>query len=324
MLSDEQRKAFERDGFLCLEGVLGEDDLAPIRREYEALLEQVAERFGARHAGWDDLSFDARYAELIQRHPEAYDHLDISLPMVTELAPDAGVHTGAAVFSLLSHPALLDIAEQFVGPEVYSNPVQHVRMKPPECLLDAAGRGNSNIARTYWHQDAAVVLAHAEQTPMLTVWVAMTDATVERGCMHAIRGSHTWPEMAVHCPGRTGLGEIFIPEALADAHECVPLAVRAGGVVLLHRKTWHGAGPNTSEHLRWSFDLRYQPDGLPTGRDFFPGFLARSASRPEAVVDDPEQWHQSWMQARADIASGASQAVFNTRWAQYRDDPLCA
>jgi len=324
MLSQEQLQQFEQDGFLCIEDVLQESDMQPIRQEYDTLLDEVARRFGMVDEQWSSQSFDVRYSRLIQRHPDAYEHLDISLPMVSELAPDAGVHAGPAVFSLLSHPNLLDIAEQLIGPEVYSNPVQHVRLKPPEKLLDAEGRGNSNIARTYWHQDSAVVLKSADQTPMLTVWVAMTEASIERGCMQAIRGSHKWPELALHCPGKTGLAEIFIPDKLADAHERVPLEVSAGGVVLLNQKTWHGAGPNTSDHLRWSFDLRYQPSGMSTGRDFFPGFLARSQVSPALVLTDAELWRESWMQARQEISTGATQAVFNSRWLAFRDDPLCA
>ncbi len=324
MLSETQLQQFEKDGFLCVDGVLQESDMQPIRQEYKQLLDELAARFELLDDAWKALSFDERYARLIQRHPEAYEHLDISLPMASELPSDAGIHAGPAVFSLLSNPALLDIAEQIVGEELYSNPVQHVRMKPPECMLDEVARGNSNIARTNWHQDAAVVLEAADQTPILTVWVAMTDADVSRGCMRAIRGSHRFSDLAMHCPGKTGLGEIFIPESLADDHKTVPLEVKAGGIVLLHQKTWHGAGPNTSLDLRWSFDLRYQPAGLSTGRDFFPGFLARSTASPDDVLRDAAAWKASWHQARKEISSGKLQAVFNTRWQAYRDHQLCA
>ncbi len=323
-LSSEQLIQFQDDGFLCIEGVVGLSARDSIAAEYAALVDQLAARFGLVEQDWERWSFDQRYAALIQRFPAAYEHLDISLPMSAGLPADAGFHAGPAVFSLLTDPHLLALAASVVGPEVYSNPVQHVRMKPPEKLLNAEGKGNSNIARTYWHQDAAVVLESAAETPMLTVWVAMTDANVENGCMEAIRGSHRWDDLALHCPGKTGLGEIFIPENLARGHERVPLQVRAGGVVLLHKKTWHGAGPNTSDHMRWSFDLRYQPAGFSTGRDFFPGFLAASERTPGAVLENAQAWQESWLEARREIAAGSVQAVFNTRWQQYKEHPLCA
>lgn len=76
--------------------------------------------------------------------------------------------------------------------------------------------GSSNMARTGWHQDASVIVEEADNTPMLTVWVAITDATPEMGCMQAIPGSHRWPTLSMHCPGRSGVGEIFIPQHIVD------------------------------------------------------------------------------------------------------------
>ena len=42
------------------------------------------------------------------------------------------MHHGPAVFELLTNPKLLDTVEELVGPEIYSNPVQHVRIKPQQ------------------------------------------------------------------------------------------------------------------------------------------------------------------------------------------------
>ena len=39
--------------------------------------------------------------------------------------------------------------------------------------------------------------------------------------------------------------------------------------LFLTKKTVHSALPNISDVIRWSFDLRYQPIGQPTGRDIF-------------------------------------------------------
>ena len=41
---------------------------------------------------------------------------------------------GPAVFDVLTAPPLLDAVESIIGPEIYSNPTQHVRLKPPEAL----------------------------------------------------------------------------------------------------------------------------------------------------------------------------------------------
>ena len=323
-LTQTQLNQFNQDGFLVINDVLSEADRAPLFAEYADVVDRVAVARGIAGNNWESLSFEQRFTLLVAKDPDAYEYLDITLPLRNDLTLESGMHAGPAVFNLLTHPNLLDIAESIIGPEVISNPVQHVRIKPPEAALNAVGAGNSNMGRTGWHQDAAVVLENAEESPILTVWVAMTDATPEMGCMQAIRGSHQWPSLGKHCPGKTGAGEIYIPEALINEQSQVDLAVRAGGVVLLHKKTWHGAGPNETSNIRWSFDLRFQPPGYATGRECFPEFLARSKTTPEDVVSDPITWIELWESARTNIGNGTTQAVFNERWEKFSDDPLCA
>lgn len=323
-LDAQQLEAFERDGFLVIDDVLDETSRKPLFEEYARLVNEVAKLCGLVTDNWESLSFESRFTHLVANDPAAYDYLDISLPLKNGITKDTGMHAGPAVFNLLTHPAILDIAESILGPEVVSNPVQHARIKPPESALTAAGRGNSNMARTGWHQDAAVVLEHAEVSPILTVWVAMTDATPEMGCMRAVPGSHRWAGLAKHCPGRAGVGELFIPPSLVENHPQTELAVRAGGVVLLNKNTWHGAGPNLTENIRWSFDLRFQPPQFPTGRECFPEFLARSRANPNDVLTSPAQWQASWQTARENIGRGDTQAVFNVRWESNGQDPLCA
>jgi len=323
-LNVQQITAFEQDGFLVINDVLDEASRKPLFDEYAHLVTKVATLRGLLTDHWDSMSFEDRFTHLVANDPDAYEYLDISLPLKNDLDETSGMHTGPAVFGLLTHPAILDIAESILGPEVVSNPVQHARIKPPESALNASGKGNSNMARTGWHQDAAVVLEHAEISPILTVWVAMTDATPQMGCMQAIAGSHRWAGLGKHCPGRGGKGEIFIPPEIVEEHPREHLAVRAGGVVLLNKNTWHGAGPNLTENIRWSFDLRFQPPQFPTGRECFPEFLARSSATPSEVITNPDDWQSKWQVARERIASGETKAVFNVRWESNGEDPLCA
>lgn len=323
-LSQTHLDDFNRDGFLVVNDVLTETDRAPLFAEYAELINRVAVERGVAGTEWGTLTFEQRFTQLVAKDPNAYEFLDISLPLTNELTNASGMHMGPAVFDLLTHPNILDIAESVIGPEVISNPVQHARIKPPEAALNSAGAGNSNMGRTGWHQDAAVVLENAEASPILTVWVAMTNATPEMGCMRAVPGSHLWNDLGQHCPGKTGTGEIFIPRALVGDQPQVDLSVRAGGVVLLHKKTWHGAGPNKTNDVRWSFDLRFQPPGYATGRECFPEFLARSTANPHDVITKPSDWFELWRRAREDISNGTRRAVFNERWEKFNNDPMCA
>lgn len=327
-LTKEQLQHFDEHGYLVVENVLTEAEVDSLWAEYTTLLDEVAQRFyaeGKLSSTYADLPFDERYIAMLNETTEFYEYLDISLPMVREMAADAGVHTGEAVFNMLTNPKVLDIAESILGPEVSSNPIQHARIKPPENRLPDWFVDNSNINATGWHQDEAVGLSEASESTMLTVWIAMTDALVEHGCMVCVPGSHKQrEELTPHCPGKVYVGEIRIPELLIEDKAVVAMPVKRGGLVLLNQRTEHGSLRNVSDKLRWSFDLRYNRKGEKTGRPIFPDFVARSRANPESELQDVEAWAELWGDARSKIVSGEVELKFNDRWEQNTGIPICA
>lgn len=326
-LTAEQLARLDEDGYLIIEDVLGADDLARIEAEYTEILDRAADGLvrRGRMRPLQGAGFSERYVEAIRQIDDLYalyQHLDISLPLIEELGPSNTLNTGPEVFRLITHPRLLDIVESVIGPEIYSNPIQHTRIKPPvHCLPDVLI--DSNVGATGWHQDSAVAAREADETDMLTVWLAVTDASVENGCLVAMPGSHR-TGVTLHCPGTASSSEIYIPETILDSDRAVPLEVKAGGAVLLHKMTEHGSLENRSDGIRWSFDLRYQPIGQPTGRSVFPGFAARSSARPDLVVTDHAAWEGLWRSALQRIVDGEADAAFNARWEANARHRLCA
>ena len=326
-LNVEQLERFREDGYLVIEGLLTETDLAAVEVEYREIVDRVAPDFveQGKIRPLGGTTFSECYIEAMQQLDDMYglyQHLDISLPLLDELDASHTMNAGPAVFGLLTSPRLLDIVEAVIGPEIYSNPVQHTRIKPPaRCLPDTVN--DANIAATLWHQDSAVIDTEADGTDMLTVWLAVTDATLENGCLIVERGSHR-QDMTLHCPGKVFPAEIYIPETIIDGDRVVALEVPAGGAVLLHKLTEHGSLDNHSDDIRWSFDLCYQPIGQPTGRSAFPGFVARSVADPDQVLTDSEEWADLWWQARDRIADADVVWKLNTRWSANALQPVCA
>jgi hypothetical protein len=172
--------------------------------------------------------------------------------------------------------------------------------------------------RVGWHQDQGVATEEQDAVPVLTVWMPITDATVENGCLAVVPGSHK-RDLATHCPGSGPDGGLQIPAKLI-AGKRIPVPVKRGGALFIHARTMHASLTNKSDDIRWSFDLRYQPIGLPTGRPAFPGFIARSRRHPECEQHDWRAWAQTWLDARARLAQDAP-PKFN-RWS--KDSPMCA
>ena len=310
-LTQDQIDFFNTQGYLVVEDVLPAATLSALRTEYAALLNELYTGWQAQGLVPPASDFFDQLLTAYKAGLEWFQPLDISLPG-DKITADVPLHTGPAVFGMMTAPRLLDVIEDLIGPEITSVPIQHVRMKPPAPDV-RPGETRSFITATDWHQDRGVGHEVADATQMVTCWLAITDATTENGCLKVLPGK---PDMLPHCP-QTQVG---IPSHLIDEEGAVPLPVRAGGAVLFHPLTPHASLVNRSEGFRWSFDIRYCVTGQPTGRAHFPDFVARSRAAPETELRDWRLWSDMWLEARARL-SGAPHIPIH-RWRA--DNPVCA
>ena len=313
MLTANQITEFNENGVIVIPDVLNADLLDRIRQEYAGLLD-------ALYADWqrqglvppaDGLDFYEKLLVSYRAKCDWFQPMDISLPGDT-IRDDTPFHFGPAVFDMITHGPLLDVVEALIGPEITSNPIQHVRLKPPAInLCDTENR--AHIMATDWHQDRAVAHEDGDQTQMVTVWLAISDATLENGCLQAIKGK---PRMYPHCPKK----QTAIADGFLDLDQAVPLPVPAGGAVIFHPLTPHASLNNVSDRFRWSFDIRYNVTGQPTGRAHFPSFVARSRAHPERVLTDWRDWRDLWVDARRRLS--VKDHIPIHRWTS--DSPACA
>ncbi len=280
-LTEQQVQAFRDEGVLVAEGVVTEDDLKPVIDEYEAWIDQRARALQAEGKITDlyeNEPFGRRFALLYAQYPKIGEGMDVMQMR------------GTATFAFLRNQNFLDAVESLIGPEITCNPIQHIRAKPP-AALSGEGAGFYNVP---WHQDSGVTWEEADQSDIITCWLALVDATVENGCMEVL--PHVWKEgyLEHQAEGGTTIRPDLLPTAVPR-----PVPVRRGGVVFMHRLTPHRSTPNFTDEVRWSLDLRYQPTGTPTGRPFHPEFVARSQAHPETELTDYEEWDRRWAHALA-------------------------
>jgi ectoine hydroxylase-related dioxygenase (phytanoyl-CoA dioxygenase family) len=324
-LSAEQVERFEREGYLVVEGVLDpETVLDPVIEEYTGVLDALAQDLYKREeisSPFEDLGFAERFIKICIETGEVHkQYFDFSLPF-QNVKPDMPFWTGQAVLNAFTADSLLNCVESLIGPEIYSNPVQHVRIKPPEHLLPKNQFGNPILGATNWHQDQGVVVEDADETEMLTVWFALQDVAIEQGPLKVVPNSHK-DGLLTHClnyqgNGPQAAGGRQIPEKLFEVEQTLSLPVKRGDVIFLTRRTVHGSLPNVSDTIRWSFDLRYNPIGQHTGRIAFPGFVARSKRHPEEELRDARVWTQNWLESRermSKINQGGQTDILFGRW----------
>lgn len=269
-LTPDQVDAYDADGFLILDDLLTEADMAPVRDALTAKVDQIAGELVA--AGLvDDPLVDEPFATRLAR---LFDGLDAEHFLAYGRSwrdRIAGYHT------LMANPTILDAVESLIGPEIFSNPVYNVRPKVPRVAAGAVP----------WHQDKSY-WPDANANPVVTVWISFVDATLENGCLYVIPRTHRERVLDFHQETHTGTGFTEIDASLLRLLEngrARALPVRAGTAILFNDRLVHSSTPNDSDAVRWSVDLRYQPVDQDPMPQHGAGFLARSRSHPDRVAD---------------------------------------
>ena len=261
-LSAEQVQQFEEEGYLLLLDFLPVEAFEPLRRELEEVIDITARQVyeaGRLRELHSDKPFEHRLHYLCEA---ADDPEDIWRPIFGKK------HKTAGLFKVWTIPALLDVVEQLIGPEVLAHPQFNTRVKLA-CQQEEVGT---------FHQDGALLKEDAVQTAMVNCWIPLLDVTMEMGGMQVIVGSHKAGLIPHADKGR--MREQDLPPG-----EIVDCPVPFGGVLLFKKETAHRGVTNKTDKARWSLDLRYSDADAPTGRGM-PGFVVRSKSHPERVATD--------------------------------------
>ena len=278
-LNSEQIAFYKDQGYLLVEDVIPVEDLRQLISELNETVDQNTRKAQARgelSELFEDEPFERRLARIVE---------SIADPSDTSFTDTLfeGLHgklKTEGMFAVQTHPAILDIVESLIGPEILAHPQFNIRPKLP----------NQDTSVVPWHQDLGYLQPDASETFMVNFWIPLVDATVENGCMEVIAGSHKVP-LINHVlglgPGRNFKG--IVDEALPDGEQ-VQCPVPLGGVLLIQHKTIHRSVPNHSDHIRWSMDIRYSDPRMPTGRDGVPGFIARSKAQPASVANNLGDW----------------------------------
>jgi hypothetical protein len=151
---------------------------------------------------------------------------------------------------LVHHPAVLDAVEDVIGPDIL---VYHSTLFLKEARTPAFVR---------WHQDSTYF--YLEPHLHVTAWVALSDATVQAGCMRALPGSHRWGAFE-HDDIPEPMNMIRRGQGISGRFDCergTPMPVLAGQMSLHHTDLVHASGANDSDDRRIGLAISYIPSGL--------------------------------------------------------------
>lgn len=247
-LTPEQVAFFHANGFLALDPITDETELARLRGAYDRI-------FAARAGRDKGDQFDLGGTD--EEGKEA------ALPQIlgpSRYAPE--MKHG------LFRTNALSVVRQLLG-DAASATGDHAIYKP-------AGVG----AATPWHQDEAYWNPDLDYNAV-SVWMPLQEATVENGCLWFIPGSHRG-EIVEHQPIGGDARVHGLETLVANTEGAVACPLKPGGVTIHANRTLHYAGPNTSGTPRRALIMMFGAQSTPrTTPRWFPWNETKKTARAE-------------------------------------------
>lgn len=148
-------------------------------------------------------------------------------------------------YNLVTHSSILDAVEDVLGPDILVHSTT---------LFYKPARDASFVS---WHQDGTFLIRNS--SPALSAWVALSDSTLENGCLRVLPGSQAL--------GRLDHSDTYAEDNLlsrgdtverdVDESQAVNVTLKAGEMSLHHVDTIHGSTSNRSDAERIGFTIRY-------------------------------------------------------------------
>lgn len=164
---------------------------------------------------------------------------------------------------LATLPGVLDMVEQFIGPDILLYNVTYI--------IKEAG----SPSHVSWHQDLTYWgLSHDDQ---VTMWLALSPATAQSGCMRMIPGSHI-NGCVGHETTQDDTNVLYLGQTVKDADEsqAVMCPLQPGEASFHHGWTLHASMPNNSHDRRIGLNIQYlAPHVKQTKHDLDSAILVR-------------------------------------------------
>lgn len=256
MLTDQQLQAWERDGFLVLEGFVdvercqelmarADEIVAEVDRDIRSVFTTIEQTRTSDE--WFLSSGDQTRAFF---EADAFDEEGELRQPIEHSINKLGhaMHDLDPVFDRFSRtPALAEVAADLGMQDPLLLQSMYI-FKPPHIGGEVS-----------CHQDATFL--YTEPQSVVGFWFALQDATLENGCLWAEPGGHRGPlrRRFVREGGDTDgtrfeeLDPTPLPEPGSEA--LLPLETPAGAMVLLHGLLPHWSGPNRSDRSRHAYSV---------------------------------------------------------------------
>jgi ectoine hydroxylase-related dioxygenase (phytanoyl-CoA dioxygenase family) len=236
-LTAEQRARYDEQGFVRIDGFATEDTC---RRMLDRVVELAQAHARSHHGVPGFVLPEANLAGSDAVDADAVNPEDL-------VAKIFKLHGDTMFADFAASPAVTDLLVDLIGPRI-------------DCFLSQFIFKNPGAWGQPWHQDS-FYFPFDPPRPIVGVWLAVTEATLENGCLHVLPGSHREP-VHEHVPDRRpGANYGYVEIVDHDMAAAEPVLMDPGDLLLFDSHLMHRSTDNVSAGRRGAMVFHYAATG---------------------------------------------------------------
>ena len=166
------------------------------------------------------------------------------------------------ICDLATHPRVLDAVEDIIGPDILIH---------SSTIFTKYAHDEKFVS---WHQDSHYW--GLSEPRLVSAWIALTDSTIDNGCLRVLPGTHTRAFEHLEEPQQTNiLTRGHTVSDTLDVDHAIDIVLQAGEMSFHHANLIHGSNPNTSSGPRIGVAVRYAATAVKQKKTHIPVILAR-------------------------------------------------
>ncbi len=229
-MTPEQRRAWESNGFFIIRGF---ESPGACRAIHERVVEIARLSAGGFRVP------NVLVVEEKKPNPRAKNPED-------KVAKIFRLHRDSLFKQLVENPRYVAIANELLGPEI-------------DCFVTQFIFKNQGALGQPWHQDSHYFAF--SKGPQIGMWLAITRATLQNGCLHVLPGSHKEPVLK-HVPDARTYALYGYDEIVGhDTSKSIPALLEPGDLLVFHSHLMHRSTDNVADEIRAAMVWHYAEAG---------------------------------------------------------------
>ncbi len=239
MDADARRSAWEDQGFFAMRGLV---PLADVQAVEDEVIAQIRAHPPEGHPGEAIYAAGPNYAIFPEKEPSP-----TAVNPEDRIAKVFNCHAEGMTRRIAERPAITDIVSELLGPDL-------------DCFQSQFIFKNPGVIGQPWHQDSYYFRFNRQ--PQVGVWLALSRATLENGCLWVLPGSHRKATIFEHIPDRRPAANRAYMEIVdQDDSAREPALMQPGDVLFFHSYLMHMSTDNVADERRAAMVYHYASTG---------------------------------------------------------------